>query len=323
VQWGADGRVIVTDIKRPGQVGLKQMAAGSSFDLGLAADGSVWMWSLASRPSQVQGLSGIRQIAAAGDWSLALGADGRVWVWGGSTNQRTHIAPHVFETKSIAAGFDFYLLVGVDGSIAVGTWPVDGQLPADPIVHRDVAARSAVIGDMHVAILKVTGEVAVAEVAIDGGGVHLGTFGDVPGLSGTDMVAAGESGYLALRGDGTVWGARWGRPPVQVKDVAGARAVSASGDGYAVLLGDGSVRGIAIDEPGVHIWGDPHVDQADSIAGGSVALRADGTVYTYSRTVGAGQVTEILDGIAVAAGASQDLVLRADGTVWRWRAVGQ
>jgi hypothetical protein len=180
-----------------------------------------------------------------------------------------------------------------------------------------------VVGDMHVAILKFDGGVEVAEVTIDGTGVHLGNFGDAPGLNGVDMVAAGETGYLALRGDGSVWGARWGSPPAQVKDVAGARSVSAGGDGYAVLMGDGSVRGIAIDEPGVHIWGDPHVDQADGIAGGSVALRADGTVVTYSRTVSAGQVTDILDGIAVAAGAAQNLVLRADGTVWRWRVDGQ
>lgn len=53
--------------------------------------------------------------------------------------------------------------------------------------------------------------------------------------------------------------------------------------------------------------GDPHVTNADGIATGG----------------GAGQVTEILDGIAVNAGTKENLVLKADGTVWRWRGSGR
>ncbi|HYF76181.1 MAG TPA: hypothetical protein VD973_03525 [Symbiobacteriaceae bacterium] len=328
--FSADGTATVRETGKPGPA-FTQVATGRDFEVGRTANGFVYHWRVVSRPAQVEGLSEIKAIASGRDWHLALAADGRLVCWGSNSSgtQRTHVIPHVFEVRGIKAGADFFLTENADGSVAVGQCPADGALPQEPIVHRDLAARSAATGDGHVIIMKFDGGLEIAAIAIDETGVHFGDFSPVAGLAGVVQVEAGETGYLALRADGTVWGARWGSPPAQAAALDGARAVSAGETSFAVLLGDGSVRGIAIDEDGVHIWGDPHVDEADGIAagggpggggsGGAVVLLADGTAVTYARTVGAGQVTEILDIVAVSAGGTENLALRADGTVWRWR----
>jgi hypothetical protein len=326
----ADGTVTVSETGKPGPA-FTQVVAGRNFEVGRTANGFVYHWRVVARPAQVEGLSEIKGIASGRDWHLALAADGQLVCWGSNSGgtQRTHVIPHVFEVRGIKAGADFFLTENADGSVAVGQCPADGALPREPIVHRDLAARSAAAGDGHVIIMKFDGGLEVAAIAIDETGVHFGDFTPVAGLAGVVQVEAGDTGYLALRADGTVWGARWGSAPVEVRDVAGARVVAAGGTSFAVLLGDGSVRGIAIDEDGPRIWGDPHVDESDGIAagagpggggsGGTVAVRADGTVATFSGTVGAGQIAEILDVVAVSAGGTENLALRADGTVWRWR----
>lgn len=328
----ADGTVSVSETGKPGAA-FTQVAAGRDFEVGRTANGLVYQWRVVARPAQVEGLSEIKAIASGRDWHLALAADGRLFCWGSNSGdtRRTHVIPHVFDVRRIHAAADFFLTENADGSVAVGQCPAPGAVPQEPIVHRDIAARAAVSGDGHVIIIKFDGGLEVAPIAIDETGVHFGDFAPVAGLAGVVQAEAGETGYLALRADGTVWGARWGSPPVQAADVEGARAVAAGDTSFAVLLGDGSVRGIAIDEDGVHIWGDPHVSESDGIAagegpggggggsGGAVVQRADGTVVTFSRTVGAGQVAEILDIVAVSAGDREYVALRADGTVWSWR----
>lgn len=324
----ADGTVSMSETGRPGAA-FTQVAAGQDYEVGRTANGLVYHWRVVQRPSQVEGLSEIKAIASGADWHLALGGDGRLMCWDSSDeNRRTHVIPHVFEVRGIAAADDYFVTLNADGSVAAGQCPAPGAVSREPIVHRDIAARSAAVGRGHVIIIKFDGGLEVAGIAIDETGVHFGNFAPVAGLAGVVQAAAGDDGYLALLADGTVWGARWGSAPARVQDLAGARAVAAGDTSFAVLLGDGSVRGIAIDEEGLHIWGDPHVDESDGIAagdgpggggsGGAVVVRADGTVVTFSRTVGAGQVTEILDIIAVSSGATEHLALRADGTVWRW-----
>ncbi|MDF2626424.1 MAG: repeat domain protein [Symbiobacteriaceae bacterium] len=322
----ADGTVTVADTGRPGPA-VKQVAAGRRYEVGLAANGTVWMWAAPNRPTQVAGLEEITAVASGGDWHLALAADGRLVCWGSNSSdtRRTHVIPHVFDVRGIAAADDYFVTLNADGSVAVGQCPAPGAAPKEPIVHRDIAARWVRAGIGHVLVVKADGGAAVAEIAIDEDGVHFsGGFHAVDGLESIVQAEAGANGYIALRADGTVWGARWGSPPAQVQGLGGARAVAAGGTSFAVLLGDGSVRGVAIDDEGVHVWGDPHVDESDGIAagggaGGAVVVRADGAVFTFSRTVGAGQVTEILDIVAVSSGGTENLALRADGTVWSWR----
>lgn len=324
-----DAKVTVSNLKRPGPA-LKQVAAGGRYDVGLAADGTVWMWAAPRVLSRVPGLEQIRALASGDDWHLALAADGKLYCWGSNDSRRTHVVPHVFEVSRIAAAPGYYVTLNTDGSIAAGTCPDAGAPPAAPSIKRDLTARDVAAGTRHVLIVRANGQGAAADIAIDEEGVHFSEFRNIPGVVGAVQAAAGETGYLFLRDDGTVWGARWGSSPVQVKAVAGARAVAAGGDSFAVTLGDGTVLGIAIDETGVHIWGDPHVDESDAIAAGSgggsgrvVVLRADGAVAAFSRTVGAGQVTDLLDGIAVSAGGKENVVLKGDGTVWTWRSGGR
>lgn len=322
-QAGADGRVIVTDIKKS-HAAYKQVAAGGGYDLALAADGTVWAWRAPARLTRVEGLTEITAIASAGEWHLARAADGRLFCWGANDPAaRTWVIPHVLETRGIAAAPDYYVTLNTDGTIATGTWPVAGALPQQPVVHRDIAARAVAAGPGHVILIKFDGHVEAADVAIDEEGVHVQGFHAIQGLDAPALaVAAGTSGYLVLMADGAVRGARWGQAPVQVKGADGARAIAAGGNAYAVLLGDGSVRSIAITESGVKVWGDPHVDESDGIAGGGgsggVVLLADGTAVTFAGPASATPVAGLADGIAVSAAATQRLVLKVDGTVWRW-----
>ncbi|HWI64817.1 MAG TPA: hypothetical protein VNT75_23555, partial [Symbiobacteriaceae bacterium] len=98
----ADGRIIVNDIKK-GHTAFKQVATGTLWDMGLGADGTVFMWAAPNRPAQVPGLSEVAAVAAAGQWNLALKADGQLVCWGSNDAQRTYVIPHVFETRRVVA----------------------------------------------------------------------------------------------------------------------------------------------------------------------------------------------------------------------------
>jgi hypothetical protein len=307
----------------------KQVAAGRSLDMALAADGTVWVWAAPQSLKQVVGLDGVREIAAGDDRACAVGGDGTVRCWGSNLAAKTFVLPHVLEVSHMSVTKDYWMALHTDGSISIGLWPAEGQLTAEPVIHRDVAARAA--GSCcrgHVIIMKFDGTVEDASIAIDESGVHLSDFKPVQGLERIIQMAGTAFGYLAIRADGTVYTGRAGSPPAPVKELGGAVSAACSSTVCAVSMGDGSVRGIAIDEPGVHIWGDPHVDEADgSVAvsgggggsGGVIALRADGTVVSFGEKVSAGLVTDTVDAITVTANAQWNLLLRADGTVWRWR----
>ena len=82
-------------------VAYPQVVSGSSFNVALAGDGTVWTWGsneygelgngtvygTASYPVQVmqkdgQGLNNVRKVAATGNFAYALKNDGTVWAWG-------------------------------------------------------------------------------------------------------------------------------------------------------------------------------------------------------------------------------------------------
>ena len=131
----------------------------------------------------------------------------------------------------------------------------------------------------------------------------------IPGLSGIKAVAV-EAHVLALKQDGTVWA--WGR--------------NDSGE-----LGDGT----RIDRYApVQVVGLFNVAKISAGIGSSLALKADGTVWGWGGTrwcqngnvsstgdpgcAVPGQVSNLDQVVAIAAGAFFGLVLRADGTVWAW-----
>jgi uncharacterized repeat protein (TIGR01451 family) len=135
--------------------------------------------------------------------------------------------------------------------------------------------------------------------------------------SGVIAVAAGGNHALALKSDGSVWS--WGRNGNGELGLGGAQGIPATVNVPTQVVGLGPGSGvIAIAAGGVH----------------SMALKSDGTVLTWGLNVvgelGAGpinnqtapvQVTGFGQGsgaIAIAAGASHNLVLRSDGSVAAW-----
>ena len=131
-------------------------------------------------------------------------------------------------------------------------------------------------------------------------------------LSGVKMVAGGLSHSFALKNDGTVW---------------------AWGDNQYGQLGNGS---IPTDSPyylskAVQVTGLTNVTAIAAGGGHSIALKSDGTVWSWGHSsyLGQGggashsavpqQIASLGNGvIQVACGANHSLALKNDGTIWAW-----
>lgn len=175
------------------------------------------------------------------------------------------------------------------------------------------------------------------------------------------VLAAGTWHSAAIRTDGSVW--TWGlnlegqlgdgtttssSTPVRVAGIDDARAVAVGGFHTLVLRANGTVAAVGRNDDGqlgdgttvgrtlpVPVAGGRlGLGNVVAVAAGSrhsVALRADGTVWTWGVNeygqLGLGDLesrssatrVDGLDGVvAVAAGDLHTLALRADGTVWAW-----
>ena len=193
-----------TPVQVSGLTGVTQIAAGRNFVLALRSDGTVWAWGAndygelgdgttfdSSVPVQVTGLSRVTAIAAGAYDAMAVATKGyvnmlsAVYEWG--DNEQGQIGDGTYRERpvpvqingigaqhvsGIAAGLNFSLVLGTDGS--VWDWGVNqiGQL-----------------GD---------GGTANAIVPVEAQGAG----------SGITQVSAGQYHVLALRSDGTVeaWG---------------------------------------------------------------------------------------------------------------------
>jgi uncharacterized repeat protein (TIGR01451 family) len=170
----------------------------------------------------------------------------------------------------------------------------------------------------------------------------------VSGLNGVVSVASGYDLNLAAKGDGTVWA--WGgyescgrttawAMPFQVSGISDAVAVAAGSSYDSVALKrDGTVwfwrwnhtsygtstGSIITAEPTtpVQVSGLAGVVRIALGAGYGVALKSDGTAWTWSQTSSgqpfAMQVNGLSGVAAIAAAGFQIQALRGDGTVWSW-----
>ncbi len=143
----------------------------------------------------------------------------------------------------------------------------------------------------------------------------------VSGLSDIVMVhQSSGGGWLALKGDGSVW--TWNA------DVSGVSAVS-NPPGAAVAVASLAVRGLALMDDGT-VWVLPGLDNywlrfrnldaiiaIDGAYFEGLALKSDGTVWELGYATGT-QVQGIPRAVSISSGDSHSMVLAQDGTVWEW-----
>jgi alpha-tubulin suppressor-like RCC1 family protein len=158
-------------------------------------------------------------------------------------------------------------------------------------------------------------------------------------LSPLGVLAAG-SGFFGL---GSVLSAPAFTP---IPDTAGAKAVATGPDATLILRGDGTVAGFGSDEHGqdgqapgpgatrtpATVAGIDHVTAIAAGQGQAIALKSDGTVWSWGRAPYLGSAAATADtgtpgqvalppgsvATAIAAGYGHGLALLQDGSVWGW-----
>ena len=185
------------------------ISSGSTWNLALKSDGTVWAWGLneygviangtvkyAQFPTQIKGLKDIVQVNAKSDFGMALDNTGKVWVWGKEYNNEE-------ETDKSHK---------MDNSNAIFT-----SKDATPKLISDISDVKEIDGYGNTAIaVKKDGTVwSWDNSKINIGKKNIVAPKQVQGLSDVKSIAMGEtynnndSYYaIALKNDGTVWD--WG-----------------------------------------------------------------------------------------------------------------
>ncbi len=227
-----------------GLTGVTQISAGTDFGLALRSDGTVWAWgdngsgelgngttANSTVPVQVSGLSQVTQIAAGGQFAMAARTQGfistltSVWTWGdnefgdlGDGGQGPRSTPEqvsgisVPNVLQIAAGAEFAMVLGSDGSVWAWGADYDGQLgnaatyasQARPVETVGMASGITHLsaGINHVLALRSDGTV-LAWGDDQAGEIGDGTASDTPALPTevtglTNVTQVSASGHFSL-----------------------------------------------------------------------------------------------------------------------------
>ncbi|MBS1797100.1 MAG: carboxypeptidase regulatory-like domain-containing protein [Acidobacteria bacterium] len=208
------------------------------------------------------------------------------------------------------------------GQLGIGSAGTTEPSPVSLTNSNEITAISG--GEAFTLFLKAAGTVLTAGTNLNGqigdGTTAVARISPVPALNLTNVVAvsAGQLHALALRADGTVWA--WGR--------FSEGQLGGGGSGCGVFI----TSGCNIPAP---IPGLTNVVAVDGGGLFSLALKADGTVWAWGTnsngqlgngtTNPSGQPVQVGVGVAgfdnivaVSAGQTHSVALKADGTVWVW-----
>ena len=341
----AAGTVVVTAAIEDGltEGSIAALATGSSHNIALKKDGSLWAWGNNSSSGKlgdgtVTNRSVPTRIGIDKDWSviaagknhtIALKKDGGLWAWGNNssgqlgdgTTTDIRVPTRVVTEKDwfkIAASNNHTIALKKDGSLWAWGLNSSGQLGDDTILQRKVPTRVGIDKDWAIISAGSSHNLALKK---DGslwawGNNGSGKLGDgttttrkVPTRVGTDkdwaMIEAASSFSIALKSDGSLW--TWG------SNMNG-------------LLGDGSTidryvpTQVGTDKDWASfVTGDSHV----------LALKNNGSLWAW----GLNFYGELFDGTtnnsrfpvqagmerswaAVVTGNSHSIGLKKDGSLW-------
>lgn len=280
-----------------------EVAAGDRHSVALRGDGAVFCWGAnddgqlgdgtidhSALPKQVPGLTNVVAIGAGDDHTLAVKSDGSVWVWGENSYWQLGDGTQVMRTSpvqialpgnivAVAGGRYHSLALTADGQVWGWGWNNAGQVGdgttavrATPVAVTTLAGVSRIEAEQFFSLALVTdgleagtvwgwGDNGVGQIAAGDRGSR-----QTPGmiLDGVTDMGAALQHVLAIRQDGSLWA--WG-----------------AGGGHYGRLGDGvRVNRFAP----VRVWGLRDVVAVDGGGSYSVALRADGTVFTWGYNIG-------------------------------------
>ncbi|MBD0379624.1 cadherin-like beta sandwich domain-containing protein [Paenibacillus sp. WST5] len=317
-QNGAATKTYTIIVSRRALNGL-MIASGGSHTIATKSDGSVWTWGNNSSgqlgdgtntnrdfPVKVYGVDEVKAIAGGLGHTVVLKGDGTVWTWGDNnrgelgdnTNTNRNIPVQVTNltgVKAIASGGEHTLALMNDGGVRTWGLNVYGQL-GNGISGTD--SNGPRINKTPTSVWNKDRDSA-------------GTL--VP-FSEVSAIAAGGNHSIALKG-GMAW--TWGH--------------NAYGQ-----LGDGTNTSKAYPVPITSLNCSYPIDgcfAVTAIAGGAnhtIALRSDGTVWTWGRNdsgqLGSGStdknypsIVADLDGVvAITGGSGHSVALKNDGTVLTW-----
>ncbi len=380
----SDGTIVAWGSNSVGQTnvpiglnGVSAISAKGAHNLALKSDGTVVAWGANGfgQASVPEGLGAVVAIAAGTIHSLALKQDGTVVAWGGNVNGQAHVPVGLSGGVAIAAGSYYSLMLKSDGTVV--TWGNNGSGEANvPAGLNKVTTVAG--GSGHILVLKgaTLNPAALARLNQDnqfhGEISALGFIGNGSGLSNlnastlsTGMVPGAripdlDAGKITT---GTLAAARIPNldagkvttgtfTAAQIPDLDAAKITSGvlspdripTLDASKITSGTftGNGRGLtnvplsALVQSSklVVAWGDNSEGQTNvpdglgevvAVAAGhshSLALKADGTVAAWGDNANfQANVPADLGGVvAVAAGRGHSLALKSDGTVVAWGA---
>ncbi len=266
------------------------LSAGGAHLVMLKTDGSLWIWD--GLFTQVGSDSDWLTVAAGGQHTVALKTDGSVWAWG--NNQYGQCG---FDTGG--SFVDQPTRVGSDNdwtAIAAGG---DGGGGAFYVGHT-VALKAD-------GSLWAWGQNDYGEL---GDGTTISRATPVRVALDTDWAAivAGSANTMARKRDGTLWA--WGD-----------NSFGQLGDDTAAVGSSPRRVGTSNDWAAFGIQGNP--DSAGNLNAFGIALKTNGSLWTWSGQVGVGRTTPTPVGTntnwsALAAGGQHTVTLQTDGSLWAW-----